>query len=236
MPAMMEARIAGATFIVALDHALGYLLRPLANLLPHRLRRAAEKIERQRSRPIGQIAALGFLVATIFYGLVVGGQIGRLGDWLLVAIGFGIEDVKITGQQETSEIAVLEQLDLAGSLDLVRRRRCAEASSRRCPGSSASRCGNSIRARSRSRSPSGQPYRAVAARRRSPRHRPERRTDRAARRVAFRQAALHGRRRRQRNGATLSRRADDAARDRGAACTTRCSSPAAAGTCISTTA
>ena len=94
MRAMIEARIAGATFIVALDRALGYLLRPLANLLPHRLRRAAEKLERQRSRPIGQIAALGFLVATIFYGLVVGGQIGRLGDWLLVTIGFGIEDVR----------------------------------------------------------------------------------------------------------------------------------------------
>ena len=113
---MTEARIAGATLIVVLDRALGSVMRPLANLLPRRLRRAAEKIERQRTRPIGQIAALGFLAITVLYGLVVGGQIGRHGDWMLVAIGFGIEDVRITGQSETSEIAVLEQLDLAGSL------------------------------------------------------------------------------------------------------------------------
>ena len=32
------------------------------------------------------------------------------------ASGFGIKDVKINGGKETSEIAVLEQLDLAGSL------------------------------------------------------------------------------------------------------------------------
>jgi cell division protein FtsQ len=116
VPAMSETRIGGAPFVVTLDRALGRLMRPLANLLPRRLRRAAEKIERQRTRPIGQIAAFGFLAATVLYGLVVGGQIGRLGDWMLVAIGFGIEDVKITGQQETSEIAILEQLDIAGSL------------------------------------------------------------------------------------------------------------------------
>ena len=61
MRTVSEARMAGATLIVALDRALGHLLRPLANLLPRRLRRAAEKLERQRTRPVGQIAALGFL-------------------------------------------------------------------------------------------------------------------------------------------------------------------------------
>jgi cell division protein FtsQ len=116
VPTLSESRIGGATFVVTLDRALGHVMRPLANLMPRRLRRVAEKMERQRSRPIGQIAALGFLAATILYGLVVGGQIGRVGDWMLVVIGFGIEDVKITGDKETSDIAVLEQLDLAGSL------------------------------------------------------------------------------------------------------------------------
>jgi cell division protein FtsQ len=113
---LSESRIGGATLVVALDRALGHVMRPLANLLPRRLRRVAEKMERQRSRPLGQIAALGFLAATILYGLVVGGQIGRVGDWMLVVIGFGVEDVKITGDKETSDIAVLEKLDLAGSL------------------------------------------------------------------------------------------------------------------------
>lgn len=118
MPALTEANIAGATLIAALDRALGRLLRPLVSLLPSRLRRVAEKMERGRRRPVGQIAALGFLSVTVLYALVVGGQIGRLGDWTLVTIGFGIEDVKITGEREISDIAVLEKLDIGGSLIL----------------------------------------------------------------------------------------------------------------------
>jgi cell division protein FtsQ len=62
------------------------------------------------------MAAAGFLFLTILYGLVVGGQIGRLGDALLVAIGLGIEDVRIAGNGETSEISILTQMDIAGSL------------------------------------------------------------------------------------------------------------------------
>ncbi len=116
MRSVREARLEGPTWIAALDHALGRVLHPLVNLLPLRLRRAAEKIEHARRRPIGQMAAAGFLLVTLFYALVVGGQIGRLADSLLVFAGFGIEDIKITGQKETSEIAVLEKLELAGSL------------------------------------------------------------------------------------------------------------------------
>ncbi len=116
MSAVSETRMGGAAFVATLDRALGAIMHPLANLLPRRLRRVAEKIERQRSRPLGQIAAFGFLAATVLYGLVAGGQIGRLGDWILVAIGFGIQDVRIDGEHETSDISVLEQLDIAGSL------------------------------------------------------------------------------------------------------------------------
>jgi cell division protein FtsQ len=102
--------------VASLDHALGRVMRPLANLLPRRVRRVAEKIERRRTAPIGQIAATGFLLATIFYGLIAGGQIGRLGDAALVFIGFGIDNVEITGDVETPELAVLEKLELGGSL------------------------------------------------------------------------------------------------------------------------
>jgi cell division protein FtsQ len=116
VPTMSETSMRGSLVVDRLDRALARLLRPLADLVPRRLRRAAEKIERQRNRPLGQIAALGFLAATIGYGLFAGGQIGRIGDGLLAVIGFGIEDVKITGSQETSNIAVLEKLDIAGSL------------------------------------------------------------------------------------------------------------------------
>ncbi len=116
MPTVRGTSLQGPTFVATLDRALGRLMRPLANLVPLRLRRAAEKLERRRTRPIGQIAALGFLAATVLYGLIAGGQIGRFGDWILVTIGFGIEDVRINGETETSEIAILEKLDIAGSL------------------------------------------------------------------------------------------------------------------------
>jgi len=110
------ARLEGPTVIGALEHALGRLLGALANLLPRRLRRAAEKIERETRRPLGQLAAAGFLFVALVYALVVGGQIGRVTDSLLVAIGFGIEDVKIAGEKEMSELTVLEKLELSGSL------------------------------------------------------------------------------------------------------------------------
>ena len=89
---------------------------PLVDLMPRRLRRAAERIERRRARPMGQLAAVAFLLVTIFYGIVVGGQVGRLTDATLVVVGFGIENVEITGHKETSELAILEKLEIAGSL------------------------------------------------------------------------------------------------------------------------
>ena len=102
--------------IAAIDGALGQLMRPIAELLPRRVRRAAERIERRKSRPVGQIAAAGFLLASFFYGIVIGGQLGRLGDSMLVFLGFGINDIQITGHRETSDLAVLEQLETGGSL------------------------------------------------------------------------------------------------------------------------
>ena len=116
MPTLRHARNGGAGFVAALDHVLGRIMRPLADLVPRRLRRAAEKIERQSRRPIGQLAAVGFLALTVVYALFVGGQIGRVGDQLLVTAGFGIKDVRIAGAAETSEIAILEKLDMARSL------------------------------------------------------------------------------------------------------------------------
>ncbi len=116
MPTVKRVATEGTAFLAALDHALGRLLRPLADLLPRRLRRAAERIESRRARPVGQIAAAGFLALTILYALVVGGQIGRVGDALLVFVGFGIENVEIGGQRETSQITVLQKLEPAGSL------------------------------------------------------------------------------------------------------------------------
>ena len=116
MATLRRASGGAAAFVATLDHALGRILRPLARLLPRRIRRAAELIERRRTRPIGQLAAVGFILAAILYGLIVGGQIGRVADAGLVLAGFGIETIEITGNRETSEIAVLERLEVAGSL------------------------------------------------------------------------------------------------------------------------
>lgn len=105
-----------SAFVAALDDTLGRAMRPLAGLMPRRFMRMAERIERNRTRPLGQLAAVGFLFAAFLYGVIAGGQLGRLADSILVFVGFGIEDVEINGDKETSEIALLEKLELSGSL------------------------------------------------------------------------------------------------------------------------
>lgn len=110
------ARIGAAGTVAALDRALGRLAGPLVDLVPRRIRRLAERIELKRTRPLGRLAATAFLLVTIVYGLVVGGLIGRIADSMLVFVGFGIDDIKITGEKETSEIGVLSALELSGSL------------------------------------------------------------------------------------------------------------------------
>lgn len=116
MPSLSRAGKGAPTFVETLDRMLGHAMRPLAELVPRRLRRMAEKLEQQRRKPAGAIAAGGFLLLTVLYALTVGGQIGRVADTLLVAAGFGIDDVKITGAEETSQITILEKLGLDTSL------------------------------------------------------------------------------------------------------------------------
>ena len=116
MSKVTSARRGAAAIIAGLDRALGALMRPVVNLMPRRLRRIAERIERQRTGPLGQMAAVTFLLASVLYGLIVGGQLGRLGDAMLVVAGFGIENIEINGYKETSELAILEKLEVGGSL------------------------------------------------------------------------------------------------------------------------
>jgi cell division protein FtsQ len=85
-------------------------------LVPRRLRRAAEKMERRRSGVLAEMAAAFFLLAAILYGVTVGGQAGQVGDSLLVLAGFSVDDVKISGHRETAELAILEKLEVEGSL------------------------------------------------------------------------------------------------------------------------
>ena len=109
--------------------------------------------------------------------LVVGGQIGRLGDWLLVAIGFGIEDVKINGQQgdlrdRGPRAARSRRLAHLASTSPMRR-----SSSAQLPWVEHVTRAKILSGHARDRDHRAQALRALAARRRGPRHRPERRTE-----------------------------------------------------------
>jgi cell division protein FtsQ len=86
----------------------------LSALVPRRLRRLAEKIERRQGRPWGQFAAAGFLAAFALYGMIAGGHLPRLADAALAAAGLGIETIEIDGQRETSQLAILERLETNG--------------------------------------------------------------------------------------------------------------------------
>lgn len=70
-------------------------------------------------RRAGTVAALGFLALSGFYGLAVGGHLGVVTDQLTLATGFGIDQVRITGQKEVDEIDVLAALALDPQSSLV---------------------------------------------------------------------------------------------------------------------
>lgn len=67
----------------------------------------------------GTAAALAFYAATGLYGMYVGGHAPAVEQSITAAAGFSIEDVKISGNAETSEIDILQLLGLDGTTSLV---------------------------------------------------------------------------------------------------------------------
>lgn len=67
----------------------------------------------------GTISALAFLAATGFYGMSIGGHTQDVAQATTTAAGFAIEDVKVSGNDETSEIEILQLLGLDGTTSLV---------------------------------------------------------------------------------------------------------------------
>ncbi|MGQ7792544.1 cell division protein FtsQ/DivIB [Faunimonas sp. B44] len=112
MPALGGVTTGAGTAVARLDAALGRLGTPVAALMPRRLRRIMEKIETQRTRPVGQKAAAAFLGLTVAYGVTAGGHVPALVNAALLLTGFGVEEIRIAGATETPERAVLEALDL----------------------------------------------------------------------------------------------------------------------------
>ncbi|NKC02583.1 cell division protein FtsQ/DivIB [Brucella haematophila] len=70
-------------------------------------------------RHAGTIGMLGFLGATGLYGMVVGNHSQEVVKATASTLGFAIEDVKVVGNRETSDIDILGQLNLDGETSLV---------------------------------------------------------------------------------------------------------------------
>ncbi|MBB4239991.1 cell division protein FtsQ [Rhizobium tropici] len=96
-----------------------------AFVLPRPLRRAVRFLVSLGSGRInipahtGTVSTLVLLAATGFYGMSVGGHTQAVAEATTSAAGFAIEDVKVSGNDETSEIEILQLLGLDGTTSLV---------------------------------------------------------------------------------------------------------------------
>ncbi|TCU25524.1 cell division protein FtsQ [Rhizobium azibense] len=94
-------------------------------ILPRPLRRAVRFLVSLGTGRIhipahtGTISALAFFAATGLYGMSLGGHTETVAQAATTAAGFAIEDVKVSGNSETSEIEIFELLGLDGTTSLV---------------------------------------------------------------------------------------------------------------------
>lgn len=68
---------------------------------------------------LGSTAAIAFLAATGFYGMTLGGHTHAVTQAVTTGVGFALEDVHVSGNLETSDIDILQQLGLDGSTSVV---------------------------------------------------------------------------------------------------------------------
>jgi len=96
-----------------------------AAVLPRFLRRPVRYVTalatgRFDIRPhAGSVAALAFLAATGFYGMTLGGHTQAVTQAVTTSAGFALEDVHVSGNAETSDIDILQQLGLDGTTSVV---------------------------------------------------------------------------------------------------------------------
>ena len=93
------------------------LPRPLRRIVRFLVSLAAGRVAIPRHS--GSVATAMFLGATGLYGMSLGGHSQDFAQASTTAIGFAIEDVKVSGNRETSEIDILERLGLDGTTSLV---------------------------------------------------------------------------------------------------------------------
>ena len=91
-------------------------------VLPRFLRRPARAFQRRQWRlphRFGLKALLAFALATAIAGAVTGGRALSVVSAISAWSGLAIAEVKITGQSETSEVAVLDRLDIGSDPSLL---------------------------------------------------------------------------------------------------------------------
>jgi cell division protein FtsQ len=93
------------------------LPRPLRRVVRFLVSLAAGRINIPRHT--GSVATVLFLGSTGLYGMSLGGHSQYFAQASTTAMGFAIEDVKVSGNRETSEIDILERLGLDGTTSLV---------------------------------------------------------------------------------------------------------------------
>jgi len=94
-------------------------------VLPRLLRRPARLFSRLTSGEIeaprfaATIGTASFLAITCLYGAYLGGHFPTLVQSTTARLGFAVDEVRVTGNQETSEIDILDRLQLDGWTSLV---------------------------------------------------------------------------------------------------------------------
>jgi len=68
---------------------------------------------------VGTFATFAFLGSVGLYGMSLGGHAQDVAQATTAAVGFAIEDVRVSGNNETSEIDILQLLGLDGTTSLV---------------------------------------------------------------------------------------------------------------------
>lgn len=105
--------------------AVSYAGAEERRVLPRPLRRAvrfAVSLATGRiyiPRHIGTISTFAFLGAVGLYGMSVGGHTEVVAQSVTASAGFAIEDVRVSGNDQTSEIDILQLLGLDGTTSLV---------------------------------------------------------------------------------------------------------------------
>ena len=93
------------------------LPRPLRRVVRFLVGLAAGRVNIPRHA--GSVASVLFLGATGLYGMSLGGHSQDFAQASTTALGFAIEDVRVSGNRETSEIDILERLGLDGTTSLM---------------------------------------------------------------------------------------------------------------------